>query len=143
MKISMIVLMALLLIGCTAENENVSVIPNETAAENESTVSSETPETPDTSEDIGLPEEMPKDFDISYSWWIGGKNTLDTYENYIEKDLVFDGTVTAEYFPDEAEMKEIDYIIGEMKADAKGGQKSDTEYFSYMYGSYSCHNIDC
>ncbi len=35
---------------------------------------------------------------------------------------------------DEAEMKEIDYIIDEMKADAKGGQKSDTEYFSYMYG---------
>ncbi len=34
----------------------------------------------------------------------------------------------------ESEKKEIDYIIDEMKADAKGGQKSETEYFSYMYG---------
>jgi len=107
LKIAVIVLITLLLIGCTAETENAPEIPTETAAENEITVSSEP------SEDVGLPEEMPDDFEISYSWWIGGKNTLDTYENYIEKDLVFDGTVIAEYFPDEAEMKALYRILFE------------------------------
>ncbi len=34
----------------------------------------------------------------------------------------------------ETEEKEIDYIIDEMKADAKGSKRSETEYFSYMYG---------
>lgn len=34
----------------------------------------------------------------------------------------------------DADKKEIDYIIDEMKADASGTNRSETEYFGYMYG---------
>lgn len=54
-----------------------------------------------------LPEEMPEDFDICFRYWIGGENILDTYEGYIQKDLVIDGTVRTDYAPAEEEMQAI------------------------------------
>lgn len=39
-----------------------------------------------------LPERMPEDFAIHYETWIIAKNIYDTYEGYVQKDLVLDGT---------------------------------------------------
>lgn len=43
----------------------------------------------------GLPTDMPEDFNITYEDWIAesNKNIFDTYEGYIQKDLVISGTL--------------------------------------------------
>lgn len=53
------------------------------------------------------PEKMPDDFDICYQYWIGEKNILDTYENYIQKDLVTLDPVQTEFIATEEEKQTI------------------------------------
>ena len=48
----------------------------------------------------------PDDFDIHFETWIDGsqRNILDTYEGYIQKDLIFDGISKKDYNPSYVEL---------------------------------------
>ncbi len=58
---------------------------------------------------IRLPASCPEDFAIRYEAWISADQAtiLDTKEGFIQKDLVLDGTATAEFSPDPALLRSI------------------------------------
>ncbi|WYT59311.1 hypothetical protein MHH28_09860 [Paenibacillus sp. FSL K6-1217] len=56
-----------------------------------------------------MPEEMPADFDFLVRYWYGEvtKNEINTYENTVVKDLIVNGTATADITLTEDEMRSI------------------------------------
>ncbi|MBQ7313983.1 MAG: hypothetical protein IJW81_10400, partial [Clostridia bacterium] len=56
-----------------------------------------------------MPEGVPQDFAVYYADWINESqpDILDTYEGYIQKDLIMDGTAKTDYTPSEEEITEI------------------------------------
>lgn len=54
-----------------------------------------------------MPEEMPKDFGFSVSFGIGKKNEINTFKDTVTKDLIEDGTITADITLTDEEMAEI------------------------------------
>ncbi len=64
-----------------------------------------------------LPEARPDDFKIYFSSYIGEKNIYDTYTGTLQKDLVFNGTSTAEFSPDEKTLDEIYQMLRECEID--------------------------
>lgn len=66
-----------------------------------------------------LPEEMPDDFEIVCEDWIAesNKNIFDTYEGYIQKDLVTAGTARAEFTPTAGMKAEIYSMVRECALD--------------------------
>ena len=48
-------------------------------------------------------EQMPQDFAICFAWWynLEQKNSMDTATGKLQKDLLADGTASAEFQPDE------------------------------------------
>ncbi len=50
-----------------------------------------------------MPEGVPEDFAVYYADWINENqpDIFDTYEGYIQKDLIMDGTAGTEYTPSE------------------------------------------
>lgn len=49
-------------------------------------------------------EQMPQDFAICFTWWYNPeqKNSMDTATGKLQKDLLADGTASAEFQPDDA-----------------------------------------
>ncbi|MBM7569518.1 hypothetical protein [Paenibacillus sacheonensis] len=45
-----------------------------------------------------MPEEVPNDFAFSISFGVGSKNKINTYDGIVIKDLIIDGTATAELY---------------------------------------------
>ncbi|MBE6710369.1 MAG: hypothetical protein E7579_04530 [Ruminococcaceae bacterium] len=56
-----------------------------------------------------MPEGVPQDFAVYYADWINESqpDILDTYEGYIQKDLIMDGTAKTDYTPSEEEITAI------------------------------------
>jgi len=56
-----------------------------------------------------MPEGVPQDFAVYYADWINENqpDILDTYEGYIRKDLIMDGTAKTDYTPSEEEITAI------------------------------------
>ena len=56
-----------------------------------------------------MPEGVPQDFAVYYADWINENqpDILDTYEGYIQKDLIMDGTAKTDYTPSEEEITAI------------------------------------
>ncbi len=66
-------------------------------------------------EDPLLPEEMPEDFAIRFLEWFvpEQKNTLDTFDGKIQKDLVEDGRAGTSFAPSDALRKELYQLVRE------------------------------
>ncbi len=64
-----------------------------------------------------MPEGVPQDFAVYYAMGIdnGQMNILDTYEGYIQKDLIRKGTARADYTPTDEEIVAIYDIITELE----------------------------
>jgi hypothetical protein len=64
-----------------------------------------------------MPEGVPQDFAVYYAMGIDTTqmNILDTYENYIQKDLIKKGTARAEYIPTDEEIVAIYDKITELE----------------------------
>ncbi len=56
-----------------------------------------------------MPEGVPQDFAVYYADWVNENqpDILDTYEGYIQKDLIMDGTAKTDYTPSEEEITAI------------------------------------
>jgi len=52
-----------------------------------------------------MPEEMPEDFDFSVRFGITARNEINTFEDRVTKDLIANGTATAQLSLTEDEMK--------------------------------------
>ncbi|HZD60944.1 MAG TPA: hypothetical protein VE439_10905, partial [Anaerolineae bacterium] len=44
-----------------------------------------------------LPEETPQDFAFTFSYWVGARNVLDTFNGTYTKDMMMDKPVTIEF----------------------------------------------
>ena len=77
----------------------------------------------------GLPTDMPEDFNITYEDWIAesNKNIFDTYEGYIQKDLVISGTAKADYTPSDEVKAEIYSMVRECSLDKIKKNLTSTE----------------
>jgi hypothetical protein len=64
-----------------------------------------------------IPKERPGDFDIRFSYWIlpEQQNIYDTYEGTLQKDLVTNGTATADLFESNERLDEIYKKISELE----------------------------
>ena len=64
-----------------------------------------------------MPEGVPQDFAVYYADWINENqpDIFDTYEGYIQKDLIMDGTAKTDYTPSEEEITAIYDKIVELK----------------------------
>ncbi|WP_430786948.1 hypothetical protein VBD025_15160 [Virgibacillus flavescens] len=54
-----------------------------------------------------MPESMPEDFNFSVQFGMGKKNEINTFEGIVTKDLITDGTATAEITLTEKEMSKV------------------------------------
>lgn len=55
----------------------------------------------------GIPTSMPADFAVSLQYGVDGKNSINTYNNTITKDLVENGLTSIEYIPSKEELETI------------------------------------
>lgn len=77
-----------------------------------------------------MPEGVPEDFAVYYAMGIDTEqmNILDTYEGYIQKDLIRNGTAVTEYTPSDEEITAIYQKITElelwtMPSDVRAGKE--------------------
>lgn len=89
-KISPFILLVLALIGCNNSNEiDIPVFQEPVPAVQ------------------SMPEEMPEDFGFSVRFGIEKKNEINTFEGKVVKDLIVDGTATAEVTLSNEELSEV------------------------------------
>ncbi|SFJ12328.1 hypothetical protein SAMN02799624_03358 [Paenibacillus sp. UNC496MF] len=73
-----------------------------------------------------MPADMPADFDFELKYgYGGGKNEVDTYDDTITKDLIVNGTATADLALSEQEMRDIYARMREI--DVMGKKKLEPE----------------
>jgi hypothetical protein len=60
-----------------------------------------------------VPETMPENFSLRFSWWYveDRKNIMDTGAGTLQKDLITDGTASAEFQPDQDFMKRLYALV--------------------------------
>lgn len=58
-------------------------------------------------------EQMPQDFAICFAWWynLEQKNSMDTATGKLQKDLLADGTASAEFQPDEELLQQLYELV--------------------------------
>lgn len=54
-----------------------------------------------------MPEKIPSDFEFSVQFGIQSKNEINTFKNFVRKDLIVDGTARTEIFFTQEEMERI------------------------------------
>ncbi len=87
-----LIVITIFLIGCAGEN----------SSKNEISSSTKTNPTEQT-----MPDDMPSNFGFSVSFGYGMKGNINTYDGTVTKDLIEDGTVTADIALTDEEMVEI------------------------------------
>ncbi|AQQ53088.1 hypothetical protein [Planococcus lenghuensis] len=92
MKLIVLSLLLLLLIGCGTTEGTMNEPETEPADEPAETITA-------------MPAEMPEDFDFSIRYGITSKNEVDTFDDTVTKDLITNGTASADIKLSDEEMK--------------------------------------
>jgi len=84
-----------------------------------------------------VPQEMPDDFDFSFSFGWGGLNVVDTYKGKLTKDLVMAGRETIDFTVSEEKMCEIyavflEYEIYDLPKDINKALVNDDEVMVWV-----------
>lgn len=101
--ITLPLMLVLLLAGCGTTDGVMNEPETESADVPEETISS-------------MPAEMPEDFDFSVQYGVTSKNEVDTFNDTVTKDLISNGTATADITLSDEEMKMIYEKMQEINA---------------------------